>query len=296
MTAKEYLIQPFGMVNYPHLDKPLLYTQEALLRLSNTPNLIVRNEHNGNVLTESTNVYLKDDGLYATFKDELDTQKKGFSIVLNPKKLLDFEEHYELSGNEEFKGIDLTSNPRFEDTFLFNSNTTIESANKGEKMGDNDLKIIIDEKNREIERLKNEVNTMVTDKNTLSGDLQTKKDDLATAEANKQAVEDKLQKYVEAEKTEAEKIAKQLATINAEKEEFDEELLSVYNDMPIEKLRTLKTKQDEFDKQLAGKTANDTGFKGTPAGSVNDDNKHGDEDNNVKFSFKELSKANNIRV
>ena len=282
---KPILVQPVGKIEYPQLNKPVHITPEFLASLTGKHTLDVHNEHNGPKITETTELFYMDGGLYALFKDKIDTKNKGFSALFDAQEMIEYDDHYEPI-KAPILNIDQSSNPRNIETFLYNSGTIIKKDNNEDNHGKNksdkedddmtqkednhDKTTDTSVKDEKIGALKYETNNHKDKINLLTKDLKSKEEELASVQSDKEKMEEenkklveKVEAYEKAKKEKAEQLARELAG-------KDETLLETYKKLDINDLENIKIANEKHDKYVADKLAKENPHKGVP-GSVGAD-------------------------
>ena len=111
---EDKLVMETGLMDYDYLHKPVKYTDEFLSSLTGNETYDVHNEHYGEKVGEVTQLYYKDNGLYASFNKDFDVGDKGFSTVLSVSELEEHDDCYvPIPGMARIESVDIVSNPKF---------------------------------------------------------------------------------------------------------------------------------------------------------------------------------------
>lgn len=268
----QYKVQTPGLYNYPHLNKPVEFSEEFLKNLKTSHKIVLEDEHDGPEIGEIEGVYYDNGALFIQTPDELDMQGKGFSTVIKDWTLEDKGDRFVITDGI-LERVARTSNPKDVTTVLYNSNEGDTSSNsggitnnipgnRGDRVSEEVRKL-----EQEIGGYKNQLNSRINENlklkdriKELEKELQSKDTELKEKDKVIGEKEKKLEKYYQKQKEKQEALARELAG-------DDEDLFETYKDIKLSKLEVIREKQ---------KVQTNTGFQGTG------DNTADDQDNGEK--------------
>lgn len=264
----QYKVQSPGLYNYPHLNKPVEFSESFLQNLKTSHKIILEDEHDGPEIGEIEGVYYDNGALFIQTPEPLDMRGKGFSTVIKDWTLEDKGDHF-IIVDGVLERVARTNNPKDVTTVLYNSNEGDASSNPGgitKNRGDR-----VSEEVRKLEQeiggYKNQLNSRINENlklkdriKELEKELQSKDTELKEKDKVIGEKEKKLEKYYQKQKEKQEALARELAG-------DDEDLFETYKDIKLSKLEVIREKQ---------KVQTNTGFQGTG------DNTADDQDNGEK--------------
>ena len=265
-------VQTPGELKYPFLNKPVYYSPNFLASLAQNIKIGVEDEHDGPKIADVMELFWQNGALWAYINKKLDMKGKGMSTSLKNWELVEEKDRYIITKGE-IKSMARTDSPKDITTYLNNSDEddfsiiTLNNSEDVEDHGDDTV-----EKDENVETLnqriggyKTQLNAKTEENKTLKTKLSDKDQEIQDKDQTIKDKDEELKQYKQAETKKAEKIAKELAG-------DDEDLLNVYKEMPLAKLKVLQEKQTEEQEN------NNTGFEGQGDATTGDEQNNGDEE------------------
>lgn len=314
---EDKLVMETGLMDYDFLDKPVKYTEEFLSSLTGNGVLDIHNEHYGEKVGETTQLYYKDNGLYASIDGDFDIDGKGFSTVLTLSELDVHDDYYvPVAGGGRIESVDVVSNPKFTAT-ICNSKDIF---NKKDNENDEDKRMSneLEDKLLENGALKQKLNDKSKIEESLRTEISELKDKLKSSSSEIDELKTKIENDSSASSEKYDAVVKELDAYKAKEKEHRRGLAmkvaesQIADDVDdresaVKALADNLVNLDESALEVMSKSepkksrVEDTPYKGVPAGNdtgeaprektINDYN-----ENMTADDFKELSSKLGIKL